>query len=322
MDTRRLFRKFRASAWLLPLWATASHAWGPIGHRTVAETAALLVQDDLPKTWGPIVARHRFELGVYSYDPDSKFRDMDGNGGNTEAPTHRLYLDPKPGEAPGSVDRRVAQFLDRAKGQFSGVVAPQAGHGRGSTALGEVRHVAAGLYELGVMAHYAGDTTVPYHATSDWNGYERGEGGIHFYFEADCVNALEPGLSTDVLASARKNRAVWLASWSAATVSVPQLIRNVLKDSYAVIPGVASIDKRKLIVKPSPPGTEHNATRVAPAKGCAALRPILVERLAKGAALTAYLWESALPKSADLSGATELHFSDMEQATIYPQPNY
>jgi hypothetical protein len=286
----------------------------------VAETAAILVQDDLPKTWGPILARHRFELGVYSYDPDSKFRDMDGNGGKTEAPTHFLSLDAKPGDTPGSLDRRVEQFLRRAKTEFAGAIAPRAKYVRGATAQGAVRHVAAGLYELGVMAHYSGDSTVPYHATADWNGYKQGEGGIHFYFEADCVNALEPGLSTEVLASARKNRAAWLAGWSAAKVPVPELIRNVIRDSYDAIPSVAAIDKKTLIVKPSPPGTEQNASRVPPASGCGALRATLIERLAKGAALTAYLWETALPKDADLSGATELHFSDLEQPKDYVAP--
>jgi hypothetical protein len=219
------------------------------------------------------------------------------------------------------VDRRVAQFLGRAKAEFAGAIAPKAKYVRGATAQGAVRHVAAGLYELGVMAHYSGDSAVPYHATSDWNGYKQGEGGIHFYFEADCVNALEPGLSTDVLASARKNRAAWLAGWSAAKVSVPELIRNVIRDSYDAVPGVTAIDKQTLIVTPSPPGTEASATRVPPASGCGALRAILVERLAKGAALTAYLWETALPKDADLSGAAELHFSDMEQPKTYVPPN-
>jgi hypothetical protein len=50
------------------------------------------------------------------------------------------------------------------------------------------------------------------------------------------------------------------------------------------------------------------------------MRPLLVERLAKGAVLTAALWESVLPAGVDFSGAGNLVFSDMETAPEYPAP--
>ena len=106
-------------ALLVATASPAAFAWGPLGHRVVAETAALIVQDDLPETWGPLFARHRFELGVYAFLPDASFRHNDGARGKVEAPTHYLHLDaPAGGTAPdGTVDRRVAQFLQLARDQ-------------------------------------------------------------------------------------------------------------------------------------------------------------------------------------------------------------
>jgi len=312
----------RQLVWSLALAVGVSPAaaWGPLGHRTVAETAALLVQDDLPTTWGPLLARHRFELGVYSFLPDSRFRHIDGAGGKTEAPTHYLNLDGTPGNASGSFDRRIIQFLDRAGAQLAPVRAPKGGYQRGATAEGDAKRVYMALYELGVMSHYSGDAAVPYHATVDWNGYARGEGGIHYYFESDCVNVFEPGLAADVLASARKHRAAWLSSWGYPKVAAPGLVVPVLKESLAAVSSVSELDKKNAITKASPPGQKIDAVRKPASSGCASLRPLIVERLAKGAVLTAALWESVLPAGVDFSGGEKLTFSDMETAPDYPAP--
>ena len=300
-----------AAASILALAAPPAFAWGPLGHRIVAETAALLVQDDLPDGWGPLLARHRFELGAYAYVPDAVFRNIDGNGGATEARTHVLELD-LPAEARGTVDRRAAQFLARATAQLGAIRALRGGYVHGLTAEGELRRAFLGLFELGVMAHYSGDASMPYHATADTNGYARGEGGIHFYFEGACVEAFEPGLAADVLASARAKRAAWIAAWSAGPSTAPDaLVRALIRDSFDTVDKVARLDLRSAVVRLAPAGSTDDAIRKPAAEGCRAMRSLLVERLAKGAALTAALWERALPRDADLSGARDLRYADM-----------
>jgi hypothetical protein len=300
----------------------AALAWGPLGHRVVAETAALLVEDDLPATWGPFIARHRFELGVYAFLPDASFRHMDGAMGKLEAPTHYLNLDVQNGDSArrGSVDQRVAQFLQLARIQLKDVRAPKGAYERGATAVGDTRRVYLGLYDLGVMAHYSGDASMPYHATSDFNGYAQGEGGIHFYFESDCVNALEPGLATDVLVVARKNRKPWLRDWKADSRRPAELVTAVLADSLASVAEVQTLDRRHAVTKLQAPGSRSDAQRKPAALGCAAMRTILVDRLARGAVLTAALWESVLPRDVDFSAASALQFSDMELAATYVAP--
>jgi hypothetical protein len=288
----------------------------------VAETAALLVQDDLPSTWGPLLARHRFELGVYAFLPDALFRHIDGASGKVEAPTHYLNLDGPGGVAAreGTVDRRIVQFLELAREELTAVHAPKGGYQRGATAEGDARRVFLGLYDLGVMAHYSGDASMPFHATSDFNGQARGQGGIHFYFESDCVNALEPRLATDVLALARKNRARWLRSWKAGPKRPAQLVAAVLEDSLAAVPMVCELDRLHAVTKLQAPGSQLNAQRKPAGSGCRALRPLLVDRLARGAVLTATLWASVLPGDVDFGGASGLQFSDMELTVDYVAP--
>jgi hypothetical protein len=300
----------------------AAFAWGPLGHRVVAETAALLVEDDLPAGWGPIIARHRFELGVYAFLPDARFRHVDGASGKIEAPTHYLDLDDTSGDPAraGTVDRRIVQFLELARDELEDVRAPKGGYQRGATAEGDARRIYVALYDLGVMAHYSGDASMPYHATSDTNGYSRGEGGIHFYFESACVNALEPGLAADVLAAARKNRTRWLRAWRADPKFPLPLVKAVLEDSLAAVGKVSELDRRHAVTKLQPAGSKTDAQRKPASLGCRKMRSLLVDRLARGAVLTAVLWESVLPGGVDFSGASSLQFSDMELAADYVAP--
>jgi hypothetical protein len=304
------------------VFSNAVLAWGPLGHRVVAETAALLVEDDLPASWGPVIARHRFELGVYAFLPDARFRHIDGASGQVEAPTHYLYLDDTSGDPAhaGTVDRRIVQFLDLARDELEDVRAPKGGYQRGATAEGDARGIYLALYELGVMAHYSGDASVPYHATADTNGYARGQGGIHFYFESDCVNALEPGLAADVLATARKNRTRWLRAWGADPERPLPMIKAVLEDSLAAVGKVSELDRRHAVTKLQPAGSRADAQRNPASLGCRSMRSLIVGRLARGAVLTAILWESVLPGGVDFSGASSLQFSDMELAADYVPP--
>jgi hypothetical protein len=94
---------------------------------------------------------------------------------------------------------------------------------------------------------------MPYHATTDFNGYARGEGGIHFYFESDCVNALEPGLSKDVLAAARRDRARWLSRLEVRPRHAAELVKAVLYDSLSSVPVVSELDRRHAVTKLQPP---------------------------------------------------------------------
>jgi hypothetical protein len=314
-------KRLAAALVLIAAWGSAS-AWGPIGHRTVAETAALLVADDQPEGWGPLLARHRFELGVYSFFPDALFRHIDGANGAIEAPTHVLALDAGSDEPSvrGTVDRRISQFLDLARAELGPVRHPPGGYVRGGTAEGDAGRVYTGLFYLGVLAHYSGDTAVPFHATADTHGFARGQGGVHIFFESDCVNTNEPGLAADVLARARKYRARWLRDWAGTSQEPRKLVASMLADSLATVDTVCELDRRQAVIKLAPAGSKAPAERKPAAAGCRGMRPVLVDRLARASVLTAALWESVLPTGVDFSDAGSLQFSDMHLSPEYIAP--
>jgi hypothetical protein len=332
-------------------------AWGDLGHRLVAETAVLLVERDLPDTWGRLFAGHRFHLGYYSNLPDVLFRRIDLAGGRLEAPTHFLYLDALAGTASltpqaletldtiprgfpearrhleerigretfarsGSVPWRTAQLLDLARDQVGSVHAVLGGFQSGTVSQGDARRVYVGLSYFGLMSHYSGDAAVPHHASSAWNSYAEGQGGLHFYFESDCVTAFEPGLAAEVLESALRNRARWLEAWRADREPPAGVVIRLLIDSAEALPRLSEIDRRKVVTKLGTPGREVDALRKAPQQGCRPMRALLIERLAKGAVATAHLWETALPGGVDFGEGANLHFSDFELNPEYVPPDY
>ncbi len=334
-----------------------SRAWGPLGHRMVAETAAILLEKELPKTWGPLLARHRFEMGYYAILPDSLFRHADGNKGQLEAPTHFLDLDLIAGteqmtpaakkkiaaiplewekakahfatvvgedkvSGVGSVPWRVEQLQDLAWKSFKDLKAVKGGYQRGEESDADTKKIYQGLYYLGVLSHYTGDASMPYHATSDWNGWKTGQGGIHFYFESDCVNELEPGLSKDVLDEALRMRGKWLKEWNASTERPAGVMIKVLMDSANALDRLRKIDKTKAIVAPSDEAKKTFAKRKPTAEGCKPMRAMLVEHIAKGSVLTAYVWGKVLPAGVDFSKGGSLQFSDFDWHPAYIEPTY
>ncbi len=62
--------------------------------------------------------------------------------------------------------------------------------------------LSAAVAMLGIMGHFVGDMTQPYHATADYDGWATGQGGIHSYFETDLVESLE-GLEEEVFERAK-----------------------------------------------------------------------------------------------------------------------
>lgn len=341
-----------ASALALVAAPRAAWGWGALGHRLVAETAALLLEDRLPKGWGPIFARHRVELGYYSYYPDSIYRHKDATG-KLEGGTHYFDLDVLPAkeranlpssyakararleplakagfafEKLGSSPWRVDQFFRLATRELEGLERVEGIFQRGTTATGDAHKVFRAMYYLGVMSHYTGDAIMPYHASTDFNGWGTGQGGIHFYFENDCVNELEPGLSEAVLKSARKNGERWLKEWNARAREPASLMGAVLEDSLAAIRKVAAVDIKNAVIRKSTKAfssdPKDSAVRKPASQACPSFRPLLIERLAKGAVLTVHLWIEALPRGFDSTASASLQFSDFEFNPDFIAPDY
>lgn len=309
--------------------------------------------------WGAFISRHRFELGYYSIIPDSHYRSRDGNDGKTEAPCHFFDIDlaikgpfrldhwaslekqidafpvgfddaqshlAQHQEDPiklGTSPWRTEQMMDRIWKKLKNVKSGAGKYQSGKTSKDDARALYDALPEIGVLSHYTGDAAMPHHSTVDWNGFQAGHGGIHFYFENECVDASEPGLSSRVLALATKNKDKWLKHWRADQLRPAKIMLEMYADSAIDIEPVLAIDKKSVAKKLSTKGKAgENALRKDPKLACKYFEPLVTERLAKATVLTAALWKWVLPGGVSFSGPTPLKFSDFEFYTDYIQPDY
>jgi hypothetical protein len=218
----------------------------------------------------------------------------------------------------------VEQLQNLANFELQKIREVTGGYLRGESASGDPKRIYQALFYLGVMAHYSGDASVPYHATSDWNGWEKGLGGTHFYFEFDCVNTLEPGLSASVLEEALNNQSLWLEKWN-HTASRPNTIALILKmfiDSANAIASLDQIDRDNALLRASDMALNKPAIRKDPKLGCLAFKKLIIERLAKGAVLTSVLWKTVLPQKVIFNEGNQLQFSDILFNPEFIAPEY
>ncbi|MSP17937.1 MAG: hypothetical protein EXR74_00005, partial [Bdellovibrionales bacterium] len=87
---------------------------------------------------------------------------------------------------------RAEQFYQRA---VQGVRLAKAAEFPDKNQLKEIAHpYNQGIFEfivnVSLLGHYVGDASMPYHNTIDYDGWEKGRGGIHAYYESFSVEAM------------------------------------------------------------------------------------------------------------------------------------
>lgn len=354
----------------------SAHAWGPIGHRMVAETAARLITDrkeeqqNLPRflhsPWGDFLTRHRYQLGRYSVLPDSIFKFQNGR---LEKPTHFLDMNDaygiaEPSENPlflervkktpekyskavkylkelnpkfdpskhGMVPWRVQQLSDLATKSLKGIKLVKGRYQQGNSAMGTERRIFNGLYYLGLLSHYTGDVGVPYHSSANYDGWQTEQGGIHLYFENDCIDELEPGISEPVIELARKNAAQWTEQWKQMVLpeaqkkqdepSASQMVLALLTDSTQSLPEANKLDLEHAVIEKSDSKKKKRATRKPPREACPKLRDFIVERLARASVLTAWVWSKSLPEETKFDSNDVLQFAGTKRNPAYLKPEF
>jgi hypothetical protein len=164
----------------------------------------------------------------------------------------------------------------------------------------------------GIMGHFAGDLAQPMHTSSDYDGYDRGHGGLHGYFESNLVDALDLQLISQVYKAALPRREL-----RRLLGSIPQELRGDGEDfamtlaeaeafdSHQQLDRLRALDKKFALIKPSSNerGMRIPAERKDAAAVAANFRPMIVERLSVGAQVLAEIWVRTykLAGSPDLS---------------------
>jgi hypothetical protein len=317
---------------LLAIFLTVSFgsqalSWGGRGHDTICETAAFLVEEPGLKAF---LKSRSHTMGHLCNLPDIQWRSIvDANVKASGDPTH--YVEPdilglKPTQTStdikklqlewagknrvdepnkkifqltremGSLWWRVDQFM-RLKSQlkegFAKSQPPANKQEEQNDQLPFNQHTYQFMVYAGLMGHFVGDASMPYHNTINFDGYKNGHGGIHAYYEEQSVSENGTELENKVYQAAKKFK---IAKWKNSKLSTIEKLQIFSEEALA---DQKEIEKLDPIIKKSELKIENGMNLRTPAErkdasvGAKKFEPLIVKQLAKSSVMLAHLWDEA-----------------------------
>ena len=148
------------------------------------------------------------------------------------------------------------------------------------------------VINLGLMGHFVGDASQPFHNTSDYDGYASNHGGIHAYFEDSAVAFFGPDLVVRITKKASSMKSPSFLKGK----TVIEKMRGLSEISNAEIKSVLKLDP---VTKPSIVHVERGLSLRTPAErkpaseGFKKFEKLIVEEMARSSLLLANLWDQA-----------------------------
>jgi hypothetical protein len=248
-------------------------AWGLAAHRWIALRAAALTR------CGALGAEHAAEIAARALEPDTVLK---ARLGAAEEARHFLNLDAygAPPFAALPRDEAVAvRRYGRAALEREGVL-PWYGGRLARRLAAEITRgdIAAARLTAGHLAHYAGDATMPLHATVNYDGTRTHQRGLHRRVEARLVDERLAAYTAD-----------------AARVRVGQPIPPLRAETALFAALTASFDAVAAVLAAD--RAARRGARVGSPRYFrrldADLHALLAARLGAAAVLTAALWDGA-----------------------------
>lgn len=302
---------------LVLAWASTAHAWGERGHDVVTRVAARLVAArmvDDPSLSAPLVGREHM-LAHLANVLDIVWRS--GDAAKSNGPTHyidweKVLASPAYAAAPrtyakavelakargfdlakdvGTAPWRVEQLMASLTAALAKVKQLPAAELQGGKQLEE--RVNEALLYAGILAHFVGDLSQPHHSTTDADGWETGQGGIHSYFESELVNAAPLQLEADVYAVAlATNPARGLISIYGEDDALSIALAESF-DGLHHVEVVRTLDRDHAVIAKGDSKAKKPAKRKPASAVLPYFQPLITERLATGADVLATLWINA-----------------------------
>lgn len=148
------------------------------------------------------------------------------------------------------------------------------------------------IVDLGLMGHFIGDSSQPFHSTSDYDGFGANHGGIHAYYEDTCVGYFDADLVARIAKKARtfKNpsytkQKTFIENMRAFSDLAAQDIKTVIKLDPVIKPSVIKIEKGMSLKTP--------AERQPGSVGFKRFEKLILEEMARSSYLLAHLWDQA-----------------------------
>lgn len=150
------------------------------------------------------------------------------------------------------------------------------------------------LVQMGVMGHFVGDASQPLHSTSNYDGYQTGHGGLHAYYEEAIVGTMDARLIARIVDTARNSRFTFLNENS--TVAK---MKGLALLAYSEIEAIQSKDhvlEKSQLDSKGPLVKKIPAKREDPSVTEKAFEPLILQQMARSAALLAQLWDEIYEK--------------------------
>ncbi|MBC7421586.1 MAG: hypothetical protein H7328_12735 [Bdellovibrio sp.] len=148
------------------------------------------------------------------------------------------------------------------------------------------------MVNLGLMGHFIGDASQPFHNTSDYDGYAAGHGGIHAYYEDSAVAFFDADLVAKVTKKAR-------AMKTPSFVKQKTFIENMRVFSDIAAEDIKEVLKLDPVTKPSSLKIDKGMSLRTPAErkdasvGLQKFEKLILTQMARSSYLLAYYWDEA-----------------------------
>lgn len=324
------FLRLITSIIAVTLYSSIGSTWGGRGHDTICRAASFLVKDKSLKEY---LSNKPQMMGHLCNIPDFYWKSLGGNAakfGNsahfidleiTGASIKSISLDYKkiideytgktnklkndgstikfiPTEF-GSVWWRADQFSKRIqnlKGEFEKAKPPANRKEEQDNELPYNKLVYQMITDMGLMGHFVGDTSQPFHTTADYDGWIAGHGGIHAYFEDGIVSEFDGDLEALVLKKAR----TMTESSFLKPATVLGKMKALSEISMNEIPAIFKLDpviKKSSVIKEHGMEIRTEAERQSTSVAFKRMNKMILTDLARGATLLANLWDDAYEKA-------------------------
>jgi hypothetical protein len=311
---------------ILIFFPAMAWSWGGRGHDTICRSAVFLLKEPGLKDY---MQNKPQMMGHICNMPDFYWKSLGGDVSKAGNPTH--FIDPEvtgvdvdklpleykkivddytgkenqfkkdgskifsvPTEF-GSIWWRADQFMRRIAGMekdFTAAKPPVGFKDEQNNDLIYNKLVYQMITDMGLMGHFAGDVSQPFHTTADYDGWATNHGGIHAYFEDGIVGEFDGDLEFRVLKEAR---AMKNPSFLKPKTTVEKM-RALSLISIKEVPKILKLDP---VIKPSSVKKDHGMELRTPAErqptkvGYQRMNKMIVTDMARGATLLANLWDEA-----------------------------
>lgn len=156
------------------------------------------------------------------------------------------------------------------------------------------------LTYIGVLGHFVGDNSQPFHVTYDYDGFENGHGGIHAYYEEELVAEFDADLVQLITQQARqmkKNHVSKKTIQKYLTSKDPLAQMKALSEISAS--ELATVFKLDKVIKPSVVKQDKGmkiktvAERRPANQEFSKFKKLIVTQMARSSLLLANFWEAA-----------------------------